>query len=107
MSELLKSGNIGNTVFKNLAAQRKAIVANWQKSGLLEGLNTEIKPNIAQLLESEASSLLNDTHDAGLIEYYEERCHKNILRGNFLDAAYYNRKMIYSIEDKILNKYCS
>ncbi len=35
MSELLNSGKVGLTVFRNLAEQRKAIVRNWEDSGLL------------------------------------------------------------------------
>jgi hypothetical protein len=60
MSELLNSGKIGLTVFKSLAEQRSAIVNNWKDSGLLEGLRGIKKSNIAQLLESQAQSMLNE-----------------------------------------------
>jgi len=60
MSELLNSGKVGLTVFKSLAEQRSAIVDNWKDSGLLEGLKGIRKSNIAQLLESQASSMLNE-----------------------------------------------
>lgn len=60
MSELLNSGKVGLTVFKSLAEQRSAIVANWKDSGLLEGLRGIKKSNIAQLLESQAQSMLNE-----------------------------------------------
>ena len=60
MSELLNSGKVGLTVFKGLAEQRTAIVNNWASSGLLEGLRGIKKSNIAQLLESQAQSMLNE-----------------------------------------------
>jgi hypothetical protein len=60
MSELLNSGKVGLTVFKSLAEQRNAIVNNWKDSGLLEGLRGIKKSNIAQLLESQAQSMLNE-----------------------------------------------
>lgn len=60
MSEILNSGNVGLTNIKTLAEQRKAIVANWDNSGLLEGLKGMKKSNIAQLLENQAASMLNE-----------------------------------------------
>ena len=60
MSELLNSGKVGLTIFKSLAEQRGAIVSNWKDSGLLEGLKGIKKSNIAQLLESQAQSMLNE-----------------------------------------------
>ena len=60
MSELLNSGKVGLTVFKSLAEQRSAIVNNWKDSGLLEGLRGIKKSNIAQLLETQAQSMLNE-----------------------------------------------
>jgi len=39
MSELLNSGNVGLTTLRTLSEQRKEIVGNWERSGLLEGLN--------------------------------------------------------------------
>ncbi|MFA5067209.1 MAG: hypothetical protein WC466_04140 [Candidatus Izemoplasmatales bacterium] len=60
MSELLNSGKVGLTVFKDLAEQRKAIVRNWDESGLLENLNGIKKSNIAQLLENQAHHMLNE-----------------------------------------------
>lgn len=60
MSELLNSGKVGLTVFKSLAEQRAAIVNNWKDSGLLENLRGIKKSNIAQLLESQAQSMLNE-----------------------------------------------
>jgi hypothetical protein len=70
MSELLNSGKVGLTVFKNLAEQRRAIVESWSDSGLLdEGYDRNGSPirmkgikaaNIAQLLENQAAAMLNE-----------------------------------------------
>lgn len=60
MSELLNSGQVGNTVLRNLSEQRKQVIRNWEQSGLLEGLNGNRKANIAQLLENQASHMLNE-----------------------------------------------
>ena len=60
MSELLNSGKVGLTIFKNLAEQRRTIVSSWNDSGLLEGLNGMKKSNTAQLLESQAQHMLNE-----------------------------------------------
>lgn len=59
-SELLNSGLIGMTTLRSLAEQRKEIIKNWDQSGLLEGLGGQKKSNIAQLLESQASHMLNE-----------------------------------------------
>ena len=60
MSELLNSGKVGLTIFRNLAEQRKSIVTNWENSGLLEGTRGVKKSNIAQLLENQAQHMLNE-----------------------------------------------
>ncbi len=60
MSELLNSGKVGLTVFRNLAEQRGKIVENWQDSGLLDKLNGFKKSNVAQLLENQAQAMLNE-----------------------------------------------
>ena len=60
MSELLNSGKVGLTVFRNLAEQRQAIVRNWSDSGLLEGLRGMKKANTAQLMENQAQAMLNE-----------------------------------------------
>ena len=60
MSSILNSGQYGLTTIKNLAEQRKAIVVNWDRSGLLENLRGMKKSNIAQLLENQASHMINE-----------------------------------------------
>ena len=65
MSELLNSGQFGLTNLRTLAEQRQVIARNWEQSGLLEGLGKNQKSSIAQLLENQASYLLNEvTFDA-------------------------------------------
>ena len=60
MSELLNSGQFGLTNLRTVAEQRQVIARNWEQSGLLEGLNKHQKSNVAQLLENQASYLLNE-----------------------------------------------
>ncbi len=60
MGELLNSGKVGLTIFKDLAEQRKAIVKNWGESGLLDNLSGMKRTNIAQLLENQAHQMLNE-----------------------------------------------
>lgn len=54
MSELLNSG----FTKEHLEKIRKETVKKWESIGFLEGLKGEVKPNIAQLYECCASSLL-------------------------------------------------
>lgn len=61
MSELLNSGTVGLTNLRTLSEQRKTIIKNWENSGLLEGLQGQPKSHIAQLLENQASAMLNET----------------------------------------------
>lgn len=58
MSELLRSGQVGNIQVKALQEQRELVQSRWDKTGLLEGLNGQKKTNIAQLLENQAGYLM-------------------------------------------------
>lgn len=58
--ELLRSGKVGLTTLKTLAEQRNMIIENWEESGLLTGLKGHKKSNIAQLLETQAASMLSE-----------------------------------------------
>lgn len=60
MSQLLRSGKVGLTNLKTMAEQRNTIVTAWEESGLLEGLRGISKSNVAQLLENQAASMLNE-----------------------------------------------
>ena len=59
-TSLLNSGDLGITNLKGLTEQRKNIIKQWDESGLLEGLDMSKKSNIAQLLECQASFLLDE-----------------------------------------------
>lgn len=58
MSELLRSGQVGNIQVKALQEQRELVVNRWGKTGLLEGLSGQKRTNIAQLLENQAGYLM-------------------------------------------------
>ena len=109
MSELLNSGNIGKTVFANLAAQRKAIVENWGKSGLHDGLKGQVRENIAQMYEGQASAMLNavfETHK-DKAEYHRGRYASEMKKNSYRGARFHLTKMIHSLEDNIYDKYCT
>ena len=64
MSELLTSGQTGTIDMERMKEIRERIVEKWSSLGLLEGLtglSEEKKRTIAQLYESQASHLLNET----------------------------------------------
>jgi hypothetical protein len=58
MSELLRSGQVGNIQVKALQEQREMVVDRWGKTGLLEGLAGTKRTTIAQLLENQAGYLM-------------------------------------------------
>jgi len=58
MSELLRSGQVGNIQVKALQEQRELVVDRWGKTGLLEGLGGNQRTTIAQLLENQAGYLM-------------------------------------------------
>jgi len=60
MSELLKSGKVGNIQVRQLAEQRSTVLNRWEQTGLLEGLSSSSKGTIAQLMENEAGHLLSE-----------------------------------------------
>lgn len=57
---LLADGELGNIGLKQLREQRELISQKWDAVGLLEGLNGFSKENMAQLLENQASYLINE-----------------------------------------------
>ena len=61
MSELLRSGQVGNIQLRTLQEQRHLVVDRWAKTGLLEGLKGQAKSSIAQLLENQAGHLSEST----------------------------------------------
>ena len=65
MGYLLKSGEVGNIGLKHQKAVREATVNKWNGLGFLEGLEGHVRENIALLYENQASTLINETTDAG------------------------------------------
>jgi len=61
MGRLLLSGETGHPyTLGEMKKQREAIMKNWEATGLLDNL-TDGKINIAEMMESQASHLLNET----------------------------------------------
>jgi len=65
MGHLLNSGEVGNIGLEHLKQIRSKTLTKWNSLGFLDGLKGHIKENIAQLYENQASSLLNESTDAG------------------------------------------
>jgi len=63
MSELLRSGKVGNIQVKQLQEQRETVIKRWEQTGLLEGLTKEKKNIIAQLMENEAGHLMTEANN--------------------------------------------
>lgn len=72
MSFLRESAEVGNIGLKQLREQREITTARWEKIGLLEGLEGNVKENVAQLMENQLSSLLltesSDSSNSGQFE---------------------------------------
>jgi hypothetical protein len=105
MSELLK-GSLNKAMLENLKAQRKAIVASWQTTGLLDGLTGGVKINVAQLLESEASHMLSEVTES-LAEYHLRRYNVAMVRSNSQDAVFHLTKLIHYTEGDIIKRHCT
>jgi hypothetical protein len=67
MGALLESGLVGNIGLKHLKVIKEDTVNKWDKLGFLDGLNGQLKENMAQLYENQASHLINEaaTADGG------------------------------------------
>lgn len=63
MSELLRSGKVGNIQVKQLQEQRETVIERWEQTGLLEGLSRDKKNIIAQLMENEAGHLMMEANN--------------------------------------------
>lgn len=61
------------SAYERKLAESRALVSNWERTGLLEGLATEKKAVIAQLLENQATQVLKEAsatgHTAGSEEW--------------------------------------
>ena len=64
MGFLMESAEVGNIGLKQLREQREITTNRWEKIGLLEGLDGNVKENCAQLFENQLSYMLNESTDA-------------------------------------------
>ena len=72
MGFLRESAEVGNIGLKQLREQREITTARWEKIGLLEGLDGNVKENVAQLMENQLSHMLltesTDSANSGQFE---------------------------------------
>jgi hypothetical protein len=64
MGFLTESAEVGNIGLKQLREQREITTNRWEKIGLLEGLDGNVKENCAQLFENQLSYMINESTDA-------------------------------------------
>jgi hypothetical protein len=65
MGYLVNSTEVGNIGLKQLREQREITSQRWEKIGLLEGLEGNVKENVAQLFENQLSYMINESTDSG------------------------------------------
>ena len=64
MGFLMESAEVGNIGLKQLREQREITTNRWEKIGLLEGLEGNVKENCAQLFENQLSYMINESSDS-------------------------------------------
>lgn len=64
MGFLMESAEVGNIGLKQLREQRELTTNRWEKIGLLEGLEGNVKENCAQLFENQLSHMINEQSDS-------------------------------------------
>lgn len=64
MGFLTESAEVGNIGLKQLREQREITSNRWEKIGLLEGLEGNVKENVAQLMENQLSYMINEATNA-------------------------------------------
>ena len=64
MGFLTESAEVGNIGLKQLREQREITSNRWEKIGLLEGLDGNVKENVAQLMENQLSYMINEATNA-------------------------------------------
>jgi hypothetical protein len=64
MGFLMESAEVGNIGLKQLREQREITTNRWEKIGLLEGLDGNVKENCAQLFENQLSYMINESSDS-------------------------------------------
>lgn len=88
--------------------QREEIVRKWEESGLLDNMSLMPgKINIAELMQSEAMTLLNlETFSLEENKRFEEYVTDAIKCGDEQDFTFYQSKIINTIVKKIKKKHC-
>ena len=71
MGFLTESAEVGNIGLKQLREQREVTTNRWEKIGLLEGLQGNVKENCAQLFENQLSYMINESTDASSSGQFE------------------------------------
>lgn len=71
MGFLMESAEVGNIGLKQLREQREITTNRWEKIGLLEGLDGNVKENCAQLFENQLSHMLNESSDSSSSGQFE------------------------------------
>ena len=64
MGFLIESAEVGNIGLKQLREQREITTNRWEKIGLLEGLEGNVRENCAQLFENQLSHMINESSDS-------------------------------------------
>ena len=71
MSFLIESQEVGNIGLKHLRETREVTTQRWDKLGLLEGLEGNVKENCAQLFENQLSNMINESTDSASSGQFE------------------------------------
>lgn len=67
----MESAEVGNIGLKQLREQREITTNRWEKIGLLEGLEGNVKENCAQLFENQLSYMINESTDSASSGQFE------------------------------------
>ncbi len=71
MGFLMESAEVGNIGLKQLREQREITTNRWEKIGLLDGLDGNVKENCAQLFENQLSNMINESTDSASSGQFE------------------------------------
>jgi len=71
MGFLIESAEVGNIGLKQLREQREITTNRWDKIGLLEGLEGNVRENCAQLFENQLSYMINESTDSASSGQFE------------------------------------
>lgn len=67
----MESAEVGNIGLKQLREQREITTNRWEKIGLLEGLEGNVRENCAQLFENQLSHMINESSDSSSSGQFE------------------------------------